>query len=262
MDQTSAQNLPNSARILVYTKDKRKIVKNPRKYRVNTVGFQAINGNSLLKFIDNSRIVSMIQYMADIRIVNMKNQNIKEKLYKTVYNSNLEEEYIIQEIIEKEKISDKEFKEKINKRITNDKLSGKQLIHGIELDIYKKKPKSEEIKHKTEDQILDNLEKSGLEEWLKKEKPIAMVLDNYTTHQSTKFQRACEIMNITLIYLPYYSPHLNPIEQVWKSIKRIVSTTYIEDMEHLKLIFQIEFYKYAKKESFYENWLDKYIINN
>ena len=91
MDQTSAQNLPNSARVLVYTKDKSKIIKNPRKYRVNTVGFQAINGNSLLKFIDNSKIVSMIQYIADIRIVNMKNQKIKETLYKIVYNSNLDE---------------------------------------------------------------------------------------------------------------------------------------------------------------------------
>ena len=31
MNQTSAQNLPNSARILVYTKDKGKIIKNPKK---------------------------------------------------------------------------------------------------------------------------------------------------------------------------------------------------------------------------------------
>ena len=204
----------------------------------------------------------MIQYMADIRIVNMENQTIKELLYKTVYNSNLDEKCIIQQIIDKEKISDEEFKEKINKRINNQKLTEKQLIHGIELDINKIKPKSDEIKHKTEDQILDNLEKSGVEEWLNKEKPIAIVLDNYTTHQSKKFQRACEIMNITLIYLPYYSPHLNPIEQIWKSIKRIVLTNYIEDMEHLKLIFQIEFYNFAKKESFFKNWLDKYIINN
>lgn len=60
MDQTSAQNLPNSARVLVYTEKKEKIIKNPIKYRVNTVGFQVINGNSLLKFIDNSKIVSMI----------------------------------------------------------------------------------------------------------------------------------------------------------------------------------------------------------
>lgn len=150
MDQTSAQNLPNSARVLVYTKDKSKIIKNPRKYRVNTVGFQAINGNSLLKFIDNSKIVSMIQYIADIRIVNMKNQKIKETLYKTVYNSNLDEEHIIQQITDEKKISDEEFKEKINKRINNNKLTEKQLIHGIELDINKIKPKSDEIKHETE----------------------------------------------------------------------------------------------------------------
>lgn len=89
--------------------------------------------------------------MADIRIVNMKNQKIKETLYKTVYDSNLDEEQIIQQIMDKDKISDEEFKEKINKRITNDKLTEKQLIHGIELDINKIKPKSDEIKHETED---------------------------------------------------------------------------------------------------------------
>lgn len=262
MDQTSAQNLPNSAKILVYTKDKGKIIKNPRKYRVNTVGFQAINGNSLLKFIDNSKIVSMIQYMADIRIINMENQDIKETLYKAVYNSNLDEKNIIQQIKDNKKISSEEFKNKINKRIKNNKLTEKQLIHGIELDINKITPKTIEIKHETEDQILDNLEKSGVESWISKEKPITMVLDNYTTHQSIKFQRACEIMNITLIFLPPYSPHLNPIEQVWKSMKRIVSTTYIEDIEHLKLIFQIEYYKIIKNESYYENWLEEFIINN
>ena len=262
MDQTSAQNLPNSAKILVYTKDKGKIIKNPRKYRVNTVGFQAINGNSLLKFIDNSKIVSMIQYMADIRIINMENQDIKETLYKAVYNSNLDEKNIIQQIKDNKKISSEEFKNKINKRIKNNKLTEKQLIHGIELDINKITPKTIEIKHETEDQILDNLEKSGVESWISKEKPIAMVLDNYTTHQSIKFQRACEIMNITLIFLPPYSPHLNPIEQVWKSMKRIVSTTYIEDIEHLKLIFQIEYYKIIKNESYYEIRLEEFIINN
>ena len=30
------------------------------------MGFQAINGKSLIKFIDNSKIVPMIQFMADI----------------------------------------------------------------------------------------------------------------------------------------------------------------------------------------------------
>lgn len=72
--------------------------------------------------------------------------------------------------MDKKKISDEEFKEKINKRVNNNKLTEKQLIHGIELDINKIKPKSDEIKHETEDQIIDNLEKSGVEDWLKKRK--------------------------------------------------------------------------------------------
>jgi len=32
-----------------------------------------------------------------------------------------------------------------------------------------------------------------------------------------------EKMNIVLVYLPPYSPDLNPIEFVWKGVKRIVS---------------------------------------
>lgn len=65
----------------------------------------------------------------------------------------------------------KNSKKKINKRINNNKLTEKQLIHGIELDINKIKAKSVEIKHETEVQIINNLEKSGIEDLLKKGKP-------------------------------------------------------------------------------------------
>jgi len=39
-------------------------------------------------------------------------------------------------------------------------------------------------------------------------------------------------IDIELVFLPPYSPHLNPIEYIWKSIKRIVSQTFIQDVEH------------------------------
>lgn len=58
------------------------------------MGFQSVNGKSLLKFIDNSRIVPMIQFMADVRILNMRNEEIKEEISNTVYNVNLNEEEI------------------------------------------------------------------------------------------------------------------------------------------------------------------------
>ncbi|MBR0370796.1 MAG: transposase [Methanobrevibacter sp.] len=38
-------------------------------------------------------------------------------------------------------------------------------------------------------------------------------------------------LNITLIYLPPYSPHLNPIEQIWRQMKREIKHYYLESKE-------------------------------
>ena len=81
--------------------------------------------------------------------------------------------------------------------------------------------------------MIDNLEKTNLKSLLKKEKPIVIVLDNYTPHRNTGFKKACKLLNIILVRLPPYSPHLNLIEQVWKSIKRITYTTFVETKEEL-----------------------------
>ncbi|MBV1755002.1 MAG: transposase, partial [Methanobacterium sp.] len=43
-------------------------------------------------------------------------------------------------------------------------------------------------------------------------------LDNYSTHKAVLVKKVAEILNINLIYLPEYSPDLNPIEDVWRVI--------------------------------------------
>ena len=55
------------------------------------------------------------------------------------------------------------------------------------------------------------------------EKRIVVILDNFRTHHAKKVREEAEKLNISLVYLPPYSPDLNPIENVWKSIKRVVS---------------------------------------
>ncbi len=53
-----------------------------------------------------------------------------------------------------------------------------------------------------------------------------------------------EEIGIKLIYLPPYSPDLNPIEFIWKSIKKVISKTFIVDVDHMKdiiLSVQIDF---------------------
>ena len=77
-------------------------------------------------------------------------------------------------------------------------------------------------------QVLENLQKAmllsyfmdkNLQHQLIMEKPIAVILDNYSVHHATVFTELCNILNMDLIHLPPYSPKYNPIEQVWRTIK-------------------------------------------
>lgn len=225
------------------------------------MGFQAINGTSLIKFIDNSKIVPMIQFMADIRVLNMDNKKLENIINNAVYNENLSEPNIIS-AIKKLKIDRNELESKIKNRFQTKNLTEEQLIHALQLDINKINIEYDDIKKETEQQILKNLKESNISYQLQKEKQITIILDNYRTHKSHIFQKACEILNIKIIFLPPYSPHLNPIEQIWKSIKRVVSITYIKNQEFLKEIFEKEFYKEVIKKSYFTKWVHEYIINN
>lgn len=54
-----------------------------------------------------------------------------------------------------------------------------------------------------------------------KKKWIVLFVDNARIHHAKKVKKYCEQNNIKLIYLPPYSPELNPIEFVWKRIKKV-----------------------------------------
>ena len=81
-----------------------------------------------------------------------------------------------------------------------------------------------------------------LQDQLIMEKPLAVILDNYSVHHAIVFIRLCNILNIDLIFLPPYFPKYNPIEQVWRTIKRPLSIINIESLEKLIEYFGNEFY--------------------
>lgn len=54
-----------------------------------------------------------------------------------------------------------------------------------------------------------------------KKKRIVLTLDNARIHHAKKVKKYCEEHNIKLVYLPPYSPELNPIEFLRKRIKRM-----------------------------------------
>jgi transposase len=49
-----------------------------------------------------------------------------------------------------------------------------------------------------------------------------MVMDNLSAHKGERIKRMIEQRGCQLLYLPSYSPDLNPIEEAFSKIKRIV----------------------------------------
>ena len=102
---------------------------------------------------------------------------------------------------------------------------------------------------------------SGIEDILNDEKLILMVLDNAKIHHANDVKIACEILNIELMYLPEYSPDLNPIEDLWKIIKSVTYSCDYDNLDELKWIVTEEFYNHVASSSLYEGWIDKFMRN-
>jgi transposase len=69
-----------------------------------------------------------------------------------------------------------------------------------------------------------------------------LVLDNATFHRSKITEELVKGAGMELLFLPPYSPHLTPIEQLWANLKRfwrnhaylslsdaIITSNYLQD---------------------------------
>lgn len=52
-----------------------------------------------------------------------------------------------------------------------------------------------------------------------------IVLDNASFHNKKRLKQYALVYEVTLIFLPPYSPDYNPIEHVWANLKRFLSET-------------------------------------
>ena len=90
-------------------------------------------------------------------------------------------------------------------------------------------------------------------------KAIIIVLDNLRSHKVEEVKAEAERLGIELVFLPPYSPDLNPIEYVWKSIKRVISTTFVRHVDDMRNTVKEAFYRLTKKLSFAAAWLNKFL---
>jgi putative transposase len=90
---------------------------------------------------------------------------------------------------------------------------------------------------------------------------ICLILDNFPTHKAKKVKDKAQRLNIELIFLPPYSPDLNPIEYIWKSIKRVVSITDIESKLQLIQIVRDSFIGLAADLSYARMWIPRFLYD-
>jgi putative transposase len=60
-----------------------------------------------------------------------------------------------------------------------------------------------------------------------------------------------------LVHLPKYSPDLNPIEYIWKKVKRVISRNFIKDITHMRELIRCAFLENASKLSFAGYWIER-----
>ena len=97
---------------------------------------------------------------------------------------------------------------------------------------------------------------------MKEERKLNLVLDNASIHTSKIVEEVSEILFINLVFLPPYCPFLNPIEDLWKDVKKNIYNTDYSTLEELTELFRNEFEEKVDSQSYYENWLEKFFDIN
>ena len=88
---------------------------------------------------------------------------------------------------------------------------------------------------------------------------IILILDNFRSHHARTVRSHAEKLNIFLVFLPPYSPDLNPIEFIWKDVKRVISKEFIQDEGKLKRVISKTFLTCSEKISYAKSWIKKFI---
>lgn len=66
--------------------------------------------------------------------------------------------------------------------------------------------------------------------------PVFLIVDGHPIHKAKLIQKFVDAQQgrLKLFYLPPYSPHLNPDEQVWAHVKRQVSRQFVQSKEDMR----------------------------
>jgi transposase len=66
-----------------------------------------------------------------------------------------------------------------------------------------------------------------------------VVMDNLASHKHPRVRELIESVGAELLYLPPYSPDLNPIEMIWSKVKRLLRSAAARTIDGLHEAFGV-----------------------
>lgn len=260
IDQSYFKNTTNVARALYKPEMKNILKRTGQRFGISVTGIMGVNCESLMETYKRNNGFTTILTLIMFRILNMENEQGKEILKSIIDDPILlrknVEEYLLKKLpTDSEKLAEIDIERSKNRKKLSATLNKIKKICNKNTNVT-----SAQISTKQRILLKDLLIESEIDEILNNELPIALIADNAKIHTSIDVGVAAEILNIEFVFLPTYSPDLNPIEDLWKIIKSKVYLSNYNTLDELIDIVTEEFYKNVTSESLYEGWLEEFML--
>jgi putative transposase len=85
------------------------------------------------------------------------------------------------------------------------------------------------------------------------------VLDNAKIHKAQIITDYCSQNKIVLVYLPPYSPQLNPIEDLWRLLKKELANRVLKTLDYLYESTEKTLKAFGNLESLCSNWVKVFL---
>jgi transposase len=112
----------------------------------------------------------------------------------------------------------------------------------------------------TEDEKKERI--CGVLEQVREQNPgarILLVLDKHGAHICEYTRKRAHQLGIDLLLLRSGSPHLNPIEQVWKQLKWTMAPIIVEDEAEFHQLVKDVFGEVTQRVSFAKKWATQFL---
>ena len=99
---------------------------------------------------------------------------------------------------------------------------------------------------------------------IRKQNPVGRILlvaDNYGSHHAKLTQQRASELGIEFVFIPPYSPTLNAIEPLWKSLKRDISPEIYQNESHFREFLTETFLRLSHRVSFAADWIETFLPN-